>query len=43
MTIENKAKYIGPISYVAIVLLIISLNVSLEPDNSVQALRMLAK
>ena len=43
IAIENKAKYIGPISYVAIVLLIISLNVSLEPDNSVQALRMLAK
>ena len=43
IAIENKAKYIGPISYVAIVLLIISLNVSLEPDNSVQALRLLAK
>ena len=43
MTIENKAKYFGPISYVVIILLIITYNVSLEPDNSVQALRLLAR
>ena len=43
MTIENKAKYLGPISYIVIILLIITYNVSLEPDNSVQALRLLSK
>ena len=43
MAIENKAKYIGPISYVVIVLLIISYNVSLEPENATQALRLLSK
>jgi len=43
MAIENKAKYIGPISYVVIILMIITYNVSVEPDNSVQALRLLAK
>ena len=43
MAIENKAKYIGPISYVVIVLLIISYNVSLEPENTTQALRLLGK
>ena len=43
MAIENKAKYIGPTSYVVIVLLIISYNVSLEPENTTQALRLLSK
>ena len=43
MAIENKAKYVGPIGYVVIVLLIISYNVSLEPENTTQALRLLSK
>ena len=43
VAIENKAKYVGPISYVVIVLLIISYNVSLEPENTTQALRLLSK
>ena len=43
MAIENKAKYVGPISYVVIVLLIITYNVNLEPDNTTQALRLLSK
>ena len=43
LAIENKAKYVGPISYVVIVLLIISYNVSLEPENTTQALRLLSK
>tara|TARA_B110000008_G_C16974468_1_gene565267 strand:- start:2716 stop:4305 length:1590 start_codon:yes stop_codon:yes gene_type:complete len=43
MRIEEKAKYFGPISYVAIILLIISYNINLEPDHSVQALKVLAK
>ena len=43
MTIENKAKYVGPISYIVIVLIIISYNVSLEPENTTQALRLLAR
>jgi hypothetical protein len=41
--IEEKAKYFGPISYVLIILLIISYNINLEPDHSVQALKVLAK
>jgi len=43
MTIENKAKYVGPIGYIVIVLIIISYNVSLEPENTTQALRLLAR
>ena len=43
MRIEEKAKYVEPITYVAIILLIISYNINLEPDHSVQALKVLAK
>ena len=43
MTIENKAKYVGPVGYIVIILLIISYNVSLEPENTTQALRLLSK
>lgn len=43
MAIENKSKYFGPISYVVIILLIITYNVNAEPDASVQALRLLAR
>ena len=41
--IENKAKYLGPTSYIIIVLLIISYNVNMDPESSVQALKVLAK
>jgi hypothetical protein len=41
--IEDKAKYFGPITYLSLVLLIISFNVNLEPDNTAQALKVLAK
>ena len=41
--IENKAKYFGPASYIIIVLLIISYNVNMDPESSVQALKVLAK
>ena len=43
LKIENRAKFIGPMMYVAIVLLIISYNVNIEPEHSAQALKVLAK
>jgi hypothetical protein len=43
LKIENNAKFIGPIMYIMVVLLIISYNVNIEPEHSAQALRVLAK
>ena len=43
LKIENRAKFIGPMMYIAVVLLIISYNVNIEPEHSVQALKVLAK
>ena len=43
LTIENRAKFIGPMMYIAVVLLIISYNVNIEPEHSTQALKVLAK
>ena len=43
LKIENRAKFIGPMMYIAVVLLIISYNVNIEPEHSAQALRVLAK
>lgn len=43
LKIENRAKFIGPMMYIAVVLLIISYNVNIEPEHSAQALKVLAK
>ena len=43
LKIENRAKFIGPMMYIAVVLLIISYNVNIEPEHSTQALKVLAK
>lgn len=42
LNIENKARIIGPLSYITIVLLIIIFNVNAQPENSISALRFFA-
>ena len=43
LKIENRAKFIGLMMDIAVVLLIISYNVNIEPEHSAQALKVLAK
>ncbi len=38
LNIENKAKFLGPITYVLIIIMIVSYSVSSNPDNSIAAL-----
>ena len=42
-SIENKAKYFGPLTYIVMVILIITYNINAVPENSVQALKILAR
>ena len=38
LNIENKAKFLGPITYVLIIIMIVSYSVSSNPDNAIAAL-----
>ena len=43
LNLNNLKKFMVPCTLIVIVLLIISYNVSLEPENTTQALRLLSK
>ena len=43
LAIENKAKFVGPISYILIVLLIVAYNVNINPEHAIGALSIFSR